>query len=403
MSQEPLISVLVPVYNIERYIGRCLESIIVQTYKNLEIIVVDDGSTDRSGEICDLYASKDSRIKVIHKANGGLVSARKAGMKLATGEYVGYVDGDDWIGAEFYSVLVSSIQQSCSDVVVAGFTRVIFDKTAKIMNAYPLGVYEDACLEELFTSMISYGAFFQHGITTYLWNKLFKRELIKDFQLSIDERITIGEDGATVYPALLKCNRISIIDNCAYYYIQREDSMLKKTSSFYDEIQILSILYQYLKSALGENINKYGLLKQVQKYLLSTFIIRSGGILSESIHQPFSKDIKGKSIVVCGAGTFGQQLIKRIDESKYCNIVEWVDDDYWEYRRCCLNVNPLTTLLNLQYDYIVIGMVNSQASQNIKNQLIDCGISPSKILTLKVDTNDVENYLNQYLSLGKYK
>ena len=112
MKKNPLISVLVPVYNIERYIGLCLESIICQTYINLEVIVVDDGSTDRSGEICDLYAKKDSRIRVIHKQNGGLVSARKTAMKLAAGDYIGYVDGDDWIGEGFYSALLPSLQQT---------------------------------------------------------------------------------------------------------------------------------------------------------------------------------------------------------------------------------------------------------------------------------------------------
>ena len=93
-----LISVIVPIYRIDRYVGLCIESLINQTYKNLEIILVDDGSPDRCPEICDLYAKKDSRIKVIHKENGGLVSARKAGIMTATGKYVGYVDGDDWVG-----------------------------------------------------------------------------------------------------------------------------------------------------------------------------------------------------------------------------------------------------------------------------------------------------------------
>ena len=102
---EPLISVLVPIYKIDRYLGICIESLLNQTYKNLEIILVDDGSPDRCPEICDLYASKDERIKVIHKSNGGLVSARKAGLMAAKGEYIGYVDGDDWVGPGFYHSL----------------------------------------------------------------------------------------------------------------------------------------------------------------------------------------------------------------------------------------------------------------------------------------------------------
>ena len=398
MIEYPLISVLVPVYNIERYIGLCLESIMCQTYKNLEIIVVDDGSTDRSGEICDLYARKDSRIRVIHKQNGGLVSARKVAMDIATGEYIGYVDGDDWIGEGFYHSLLSSIQQTASDVAIAGFSRELFTKTVRIVNAISAGLYEEKNLEKIYSSMISYGDFFRHGITTYLWNKLFKKDVIKDCQLSVDNRISIGEDGAAVYPALLKCRRICVIDNCSYHYRQREDSMLKKTSSFATESECLYVLYEYLKKAIGENLKKFDLLLQIQKYLLSTCIIRSGGILSDSAFMPFSKDIKGKNIVICGAGTFGQQLVKRYEESKSCKIVSWVDDDYWEYRRCALDVDSIYTLTELNYDYVVIGMVDSFAAKNTKERLIDFGVSPSKILVLDVKDDVIESYLNRYLS-----
>ena len=397
MKYNPFISVLVPVYNIERYIGQCLESVILQTYKNLEIIVVDDGSTDRSGEICDLYAEKDSRVTVIHKENGGLVSARKIAMQAASGEYIGYVDGDDYMGEDFFQDLLSAMQQTDSDVVVAGFSRELFGKTERMTNAIPCGVYEGKELENLYSSMISCGVFFRHGITTYLWNKLFKKEIIKDCQISVDERITVGEDGAAVYPALLKCKRICVIDSYLYYYRQREDSMLKQNTSYKDDSIRLSVLYDYLQKALGTNIYNYGLLQQLQKYMLSTFIIRSGAILCNSVCLPFSKDIKNKKIVVCGAGTFGQQLVKRFKELDFCNMVAWVDDDFWEYRRCCLNVDSISSLLNLDYDYIVIGMVDYTASQRMRKMLVDLGIVSSKILLLDVEENDVMYYLGQYL------
>jgi len=398
MIQKPLISVLVPVYNIERYIGLCLESIICQTYTNLEVIVVDDGSIDRSGEICDLYAQKDSRIRVIHKQNGGLVSARKTAMKVAKGDYIGYVDGDDWIGEGFYSALLSSIQQTDSDAAIAGFTRELFTKRARIINALPLGVYDGKNLEQLFSSMISFGDFFRHGITTYLWNKLFKKEIIKNFQISVDDRISIGEDGATVYPALLNCKKISVIDNYSYHYRQREDSMLKRTITFSKEAESLFVLYDYLKKSFGENIKKYDLLFQIQKYLLSTFIIRSGGILNDSVSMPFSRDVKEKNIVVCGAGTFGQQLVKRFDESNFCNLVAWIDDDYWEYRRCALNVDSIASISELNYDFVVIGMVDSYAARRTKDRLIDFGVLQSKILTLDIKDEVIESYLNRYLN-----
>ena len=112
MEKQPLVSVIVPIYMIDRYVGICVESIVNQTYRNLEIILVDDGSKDRCPEICDLYASKDSRIKVVHKINGGLVSARKAGLAVATGSLISYVDGDDWIGPRFIEKLVTAWQET---------------------------------------------------------------------------------------------------------------------------------------------------------------------------------------------------------------------------------------------------------------------------------------------------
>ena len=114
---DSLISVIVPIYNVEKYLERCVESIINQTYKNLEIILVDDGSPDNCPQMCDDYAKKDSRIKVVHKKNGGLSDARNAGMKVATGEYVSFIDSDDYISLDFYETLLETIVDNDSDIV----------------------------------------------------------------------------------------------------------------------------------------------------------------------------------------------------------------------------------------------------------------------------------------------
>lgn len=368
VSCQPLISVLVPVYNIERYVGACLESIIKQTYKQLDIIVVDDGSTDRSGEICDLYAQKDDRIRVIHKKNGGLVSARKAAMQVAKGNYIGYVDGDDWISPDYYSDLFLKINGNNCDAVVAGFSRDLFDSSTELSNVVAVGLYEDDKLKGLFSNMISTGAFFRHGITTYLWNKLFKREMVEDIQLGIDDRISIGEDGAVVYPALLKCKRVFVTNNFSYHYRQREDSMLKKSKPFEQEVFSLLILYNQIDKAISPYPANLNLRLQLQKYLLSTCIIRSGGIVdmaSGTKYLPFEKDLKGKRVAICGAGTFGQQLEKRLREKNHCDITAWVDYDYWEYRRCCLNVDPLERLLEIKFDYVVLGTVDRSGRAHV--------------------------------------
>ena len=133
MTNE-LISIIVPVYGEEDYIGQGIESLCAQTYKNIEIILVDDGSPDGSGDICDRYAAKDKRIKVIHKPNGGLVSARKAGMRAASGSVIGYMDGDDWVEPQMYETLYSTMLKSGADIVAPGYTEDLLEQRNRCLN-----------------------------------------------------------------------------------------------------------------------------------------------------------------------------------------------------------------------------------------------------------------------------
>lgn len=402
-QQLPLVSVIVPIYRIDRYIGLCIESILNQTYQNLEIILVDDGSPDRCPEICDLYAAKDNRIKVIHKKNGGLVSARKAGLLEATGELVGYVDGDDWIGPGFYESLVATMMTSQADLVAAGFSRDLFSKSEHFLNTVPCGLYEGARLCDLQSCMLSCGAFYRLGVTTYVWNKLFRREILMEHQMAVDERITIGEDAAVVYPVLLSCKRVYIADNCSYHYRQREDSMLKKSSAFRQEAVRLKILYQYLSSCVSKYPMCANLQSQIDDYVLGICIMRSGGILQtengDTSLRIFEQNIIGKKIVVYSAGTFGQQLVTRYRENQRCSIVGWVDDDYWEYRRCCLNVDPVEAVASLDYDYIVIASVNPVLSEKIERSLLDCGVPTHKMLKICCPREGRAELLHSYLTL----
>ncbi len=397
---EPLISVLVPIYRIDRYLGICIESLLNQTYKNLEIILVDDGSSDRCPEICDLYASKDSRIKVIHKPNGGLVSARKAGLQAATGKYIGYVDGDDWVGPGFYHSLYSSLHESDADVVIAGFSRDLFTSTKNILNAIPSGVYEGERLDDIKKKMIADGAFYRHGITTYLWNKLFKREIIEQYQMSMDERITIGEDAATTYPAIMASKKIVITDNCAYHYRQREDSMLKTATNHNNEYLKVMYLHDYMKNLLKEWPEQYELFRQTEDLILSTFIIRSGGTIkndNELVHFPFAENFAGKKLAIYGAGTFGQQLVRRLKNENRCTITTWIDEDYWEYRRCCMDVDAIEHICDVEYDALIIALIDPAQIANIKKKLYDYGVEEKNIFTISTTQEQRKKALKLYL------
>lgn len=399
---KPLISVVVPIYMIERYIGTCIESIINQTYKNLEIILVDDGGKDKCPQICDLYAKKDNRIKVIHKENGGLVSARKAGLFASTGEFISYVDGDDWIGPGFIEGLYTSVLTTGADMVCAGFTRDLFDKSAFFLNSVPIGVYEKENLEELWKRMISNGSYYRTGISTYVWNKLFKREILLDSQLAVDDRISIGEDGAVTYPVLLKCKKVVVTDNVAYHYRQREDSMLKQSTGYSGEAQKLKYLYEYMTGWAEKTDSKLGIKSQVVDYVLSIALMRSGGRLAHHDYSIFDDSYYGKEIVVYSAGTFGQQLMNRFRETEHCVIAGWIDDDYWEYRRCCLDVDPVESITSISYDYVLIATVDSIVAKNVIKKLADFGVSKTKILTVG-EPKDKDKLIEQFLDVDTIK
>jgi glycosyltransferase involved in cell wall biosynthesis len=405
MDNKPLISVIVPIYMIERYLGICIESILNQTYINLEIILVDDGSKDRCPEICDLYSRKDKRIKVIHKSNGGLVSARKAGLIESTGEYISYVDGDDWIGPGFIESLFIAISTTNADMVCAGHTRDLFEQSVHFINVIPPGIYENEKLEKLWSSMISYERYYCPGITTYVWNKLFQRNVLLSSQLAVDNRITIGEDAAVTYPALLQSKQVVVIDNVSYHYRQREDSMLKQTSCFSDEILKLNYLNDFMMEWAEKFPEKYKLKEQVIDYILSICIMRSGGRLPEDTYSTFDTAYYKKRVVVYSAGTFGQQLVARFKESDHCQHIGWIDDDYWEYRRCCLDVDPIESIIKLNYDFILIAAIDTRVIENIMQKLLDYGVSNAKILTVSIPKKRVDRskLLSKFLEIDKIK
>ena len=387
MEEQPLISIIVPIYMIDRYVGICIESIVNQTYRNLEIILVDDGSKDRCPEICDLYASKDSRIRVIHKENGGLVSARKAGLAAATGGLISYVDGDDWIGPSFIEKMVKAYRETEADMICAGQTRVIFDRAAELVDRIPAGVYEgEELYERVQKHMMSDGSFYRPGISTYVWNKLFRRDIVYDPQMQVDEAISIGEDAAVTYPALLRCRKIAVTEHTDYHYRQREDSMLKQSTSFAAEAGKLRSLYEYMnrwKDSI-EDAEGLHLAQQITDYVLSICIMRSGGRLPEDDYSTFDKAYYGKRVVIYSAGTFGQQLVNRFKETGHCRVTGWVDDDYWEYRRCCLDVDPVEQITEMEYDFVLIASVSETFSEKAIERLIGIGVNRRRILTVSV-------------------
>lgn len=238
------ISVVVPVYNVEKLLPRCIDSIVNQTKRELEIILVDDGATDRSGVICDEYAKKDARIRVLHKENGGLTSAWKAGVGIATGKYIGFVDSDDWIEPEMYERLWASAEQYDSDMVVCGLVFDYEDSSIpkrKEGSAFEKEFYDREALEALFPGLINDGRFFGRSLQPARVTKLYRKALIDQNLIHCRDEVTVGEDMQLTFPVLLDAQRMSVVkDFYPYHYWFNKASMTGKYDPHYlEKIRIM--------------------------------------------------------------------------------------------------------------------------------------------------------------------
>ena len=241
---EKLVSVIIPAYNIEDYIGRCLDSIISQTYKNLEIIVVDDGSRDHTGEILDNYAKKDRRIKVIHKENGGVSSARNKGIEAAEGDYIGFIDGDDLIESEMYKTLVDLLEEENADIAHCGYQMVFPDRIDYYHNT---GKKKIQTTEEGLKDLLS-GEMIEPGLV----NKIYKKELIKNCRL--DETVKINEDLLMIYQ-LFKLSQTSFYyDITPYSYMIRSSSATGANSLITKREDALRVLNQIKDDCINNNL-----------------------------------------------------------------------------------------------------------------------------------------------------
>ena len=227
----PRFSVIVPIFGVERYIHHCIESLLSQDYQDVEIILVDDGSRDNCPAVCDDYAQRDTRIRVIHKANGGLVSARQAGCKAACGDYILNVDGDDWVTPDYFTVLDKVVEEYHPDYICFGAHHVKGDCVTDHLSGVRKGIYtQQEIVAEIYSMIIedAFGRYFSPSI----WSKAIKREIYSEVQMEVDPRIKIGEDHACTKPALYRAQNMFVLDKCLYCYRINPTSMTKEKKPF---------------------------------------------------------------------------------------------------------------------------------------------------------------------------
>lgn len=236
----PSLSIIVPVFNVHDFLPKCLDSILSQTFTDFELIIVDDGSDDGSGKLCDAYAERDSRIRVIHKENSGVVSARKTGIQAASGAYACYVDGDDWIEPHTYEQMMLYMQKYDCDLVMCDVTHesksLPFSSGGTAMDIDG-GYYNRKDIrEKILPGMIYAGTFYKFGIYPVIWNKLYKREKLIKHQMAVDSNIKNGEDAACSYPYIFSSKSLYFIKNVSmYHYRYSENQMTQSYDSMHFE------------------------------------------------------------------------------------------------------------------------------------------------------------------------
>lgn len=403
--KRKLVSIIVPVYGEENELPRCVDSIRDQTYSNIEIILVDDGSPDRCPMICDKYALQDERIRVIHKANAGLVEARKTGLKQAQGEFICYVDGDDYIENNMIEEYVKIMEQTDSDIVIDGFTKEINGKRIKYKNLMPIGVYEKKEIDTVLKSnMISVEGFYSFGIFTYFWNKLFKKNILDAVQPDIDSRLIVGEDAACVYPAILQSNRVSIVDCCLYHYCVRPGSLLRKKRNGNTAFEKLMYCKEYMENAFKDDCDKDILYEQTKKYIYSQMIMMSDCLTEVfpwlDTRFPFANVPAGSRVILYSSGAFGMHLYTQLRDSDDFNIVGWCDPDPESYEP---EVESPLIVLRREYDYLIIASVDYLFIEETKHVLHALQVDASKIVCISDSLADVFSDCDKMIESGSCK
>lgn len=323
VSKNPRISVIVPVYNVEDYLQKCIDSILNQTYKNIEIILVDDGSTDNCPDICDKNAKSDKRIVVMHKKNGGLSDARNVGLSICSGEYITFVDSDDTLSSDFIENLYSAIRKHGVNISIAPYTIVSGEKEITCHNNKKDEVLDK---KEAIKRML-----LDDGFTVSACSKMYKIDLFSDVKYPKGK---IFEDTATTYKLLLKCDKIAYIQNGTYYYYKRDNSIINSKFNK-NQLQFITNTDEMGKKIL----EKYPDLKNAveSKKIDSRFSILRRMVLVDDLDE---ESINEKEIIIKYLRQRRRKIIfgnynKKIKVASFLMINEKVFTKFWlAYCKC---------------------------------------------------------------------
>lgn len=375
MKYGDLISVIVPIYNAEEYLSKCLDSILNQIYSNLEIILIDDGSIDSSGNICDEYAKENSRIRVIHKRNEGLMKARKDGVLLARGEVIAFVDADDWIEPKMYDELIEILARTGCDIVSSGIIRDYKEKeTSKIVyDNYNEGMYNNMD-EDIYPTMLWNFQIDTLGIIHNLVTKLYKKAILQKVLFNISTDIFYGEDCLICFAYCLNAKKIYVLHQAYYHYNIHENSMCSTA----DEKLLVNTyhLYKELKGLFEQYDNSMILIRQLKRYILEIdkhnlkqlFDIDLG--MDAEWEFEYEMSLFDSEYIIYGAGSCGQAMYRMLkNKGKEKNMVAWVDKKIRNIEEYSHGIIPPSELKKLEYKYVIVAVQDKQVADSIKAEL----------------------------------
>ncbi len=384
IPRNKLLTVVVSVYNTAQYLSKCIESIIHQKYKNLEVVLINDGSTDGSGEICDSFLQIDGRIRVFHRKNQGLVSSRKLGVELAQGDLITFVDSDDWIESDMYTQMIAAYMEFEPDLVTSGLTIVNDNKVNYEIDRMPEGLYElEDIKKKLIPRMMYDEQAGKRAITSSVCNKIYKVDLLKKIIFDLDESITYGEDAAITYLYTARASKIVVLNNSWYNYIIHSNSMVRHHDV--NSFERIYQFYNYLKKKFLELGIWNQMESQVKEYTKVFLFQATQDVFDIFVEEPiylfpFKHIEKGSRVVIYGAGKVGISYSESLIKSGYARLQGWVDKNYETLTTKKHIIEPPDILQNRETDYIVIAIKNKEVASEIQEFLGKLGIAKSKIV-----------------------
>lgn len=381
---EDLISVIIPVYNIEKYIEHCLLSVVNQTYGNIEIIIVDDGSSDDSSRICKSFAEKDSRIVYIRQDNKGLVGARKTGLINAKGKYIVFVDGDDYIEECLIEKLYQHMLQYDVDFVHSDY--MINGKSINLIKHYQYYTENDLTFSaraDILKNHVFEWDNKNEIIECNLYGCIFKKNFIVECYGKLSNNQQYGEDLICLCHQIMRCKSMLLIPEAYYHYVMRDGSMthgLKIEDSLLNEIslykEIEGVLLEY--NVPNKTLDKCRVFFEY-KYFYHITSLASLNLKTEYVCGYLDK-LFGKNIVIYGAGNVGKSIYEQLSAYESIKIVGWVDRNYKEIHSDYERVCAPDIIQSLDYDYIVIAVENEDIVGQIEKNLIESNVKKDDIL-----------------------